>query len=108
MREGRGQEARETLQWLRGTDYNLNPEMKELEALVTEEKNNSKEGVRELATDRGFILPLFISCTCFLFQALCGCDTICFYIGYMFKDKEIRMEYAAIIYQVNNLSVEIH
>merc|ERR1719397_395887 len=100
MREGRETEARQTLQWLRGNDYNMEPEVKELEALLAEGKNNSEKSVRELVTDRAFIFPLFISCSCFLFQALCGCDTISYYTGYIFKDKEIRMEYAAIIFQM--------
>ena len=93
-----------TLQWLRGSDYNLEPEVKELEALVAEEKNKSAGSVRELVTDRAFLLPLFITCTCFFFQALCGCDTISYYTGYIFKDREIRMEYAAIIYQVYDIT----
>ena len=102
MREGREKEARQTLEWLRGTNYNLDPELKELEMLVQEEKNKSVKSSWELITDRSFLLPLFVSCSCFFFQALCGCDTISYYTGYIFKDKDIKMEYAAIIFQVTN------
>ena len=103
MREGREKEARQTLLWLRGSEYNLEPEVKELEMLVAEEKNQRVKTTVELITERTFILPLFVSCSCFFFQALCGCDTISYYTGYIFKDKDIKMEYAAIIFQVSRL-----
>ena len=103
MREGREKEARETLAWLRGAEYNLQPELKELEAVVAVvavEENERVKSVRDLLTDRSFLAPLFVSCSCFLFQAMCGCDTISYYTGYIFKEKQIRMEHAAIIFQV--------
>ena len=107
MREGREKEARQTLARLRGPHYNLEPELKELEAVVSvaavREENEKVKSVRDLVTDRSFLAPLFVSCTCFLFQAMCGCDTISYYTGYIFKQKQIRMEHAAIIFQVIKL-----
>ena len=104
MREGREKEARQTLAWLRGADYNLEPELKELEAVVAvaavREQSEEVKSVRDLVTDRSFLAPLAISCSCFLFQAMCGCDTISYYTGVIFKHKQIRMEHAAIIFQV--------
>ena len=108
VKEGREKEARQSLAWLRGAEYNLQPEMKELEAVVAGAGAQNQEGlksVRGLLTDRSFLAPLFVSCSCFLFQAMCGCDTISYYTGYIFKQKQIRMEYAAIIFQVQNTTV---
>ena len=70
--------------------------------LVVQERNKRVRTTAELITDRTFLLPLFVSCSCFFFQALCGCDTISYYTGFIFRDKDIRMEYAAIIFQVIN------
>ena len=109
MREGREKEARQTLAWLRGSEYNLEPELKELEAVVTVaavmEEDERVKSVRDLVTDRSFLAPLTISCSCFLFQAMCGCDTISYYTGYIFKEKQIRMEHAAIIFQVRKVKI---
>ena len=109
MREGREKEARQTLAWLRGPEYNLEPEMKELEAVVVvaavREQKEGVKTVRDLVRDRSFLAPLIISCSCFLFQAMCGCDTISYYTGYIFKQKQIRVEHAAIMFQVQDIKI---
>merc|ERR1712183_1150939 len=64
------------------------------------EEDERVKSVRDLVTDRSFLAPLTISCSCFLFQAMCGCDTISYYTGYIFKEKQMRMEHAAIIFQM--------
>ena len=98
LRRGEQDRARDTLQWLRGEEYDVEMEMKELETIVEQEKRNEREssGVSSV-TDRTFLLPLLISCLCFTFNALCGVDLVGYYVGFIFPD--ITLELAAIVYQ---------
>ena len=116
MRRGRDQEARTTLQWLRGEAYNTEPEVKELEAVVSGEKMTSDKTVMELLRERSFIIPQLLTCVVFMFQvmsqhydmtwsysllqATCGCDVIAYYNGVIFSDAGVHPQLAAIIYQV--------
>ena len=71
MRHGRERQARDVLQWLRGPDYCVEAEMKELEAVVAEELAARQQGSTSCAaplTDRSFLTPLAIVCCLFAFQ----------------------------------------
>ena len=58
--------ARATLQWLRGEEYDVEMEMKELETIVEQERREEVErSVVSSVLDRTFLLPLLISCLCF-------------------------------------------
>ena len=115
MRRGREEEARATLQWLRGEAYNTEPEVKELEAVRSGEQMKSDKTVMELLKERSFIIPQLLTCVVFIFQvkcinfltccysllqATCGCDVIAYYNGVIFSDAGVQPQYAAIIYQV--------
>ena len=90
--------ARATLQWLRGEEYDVEMEMKELETIVEQERSEEVErSVVSSLLDRTFLLPLMISCLCFTFNALCGVDLVGYYVGFIFP--ELELEVAAIVYQ---------
>ena len=91
--------ARTTLQWLRGENYDLELEMKELETIVEQERREEGEGRSVVSSllDRTFLLPLLISCLAFTFNALCGVDLLGYYVGFIFP--QLRLEVAAIIFQ---------
>ena len=71
MRRGREEEARATLQWLRGEAYNTEPEVKELEAVRSGEQTKSDKTVIELLKERSFIIPQLLTCVVFMFQVKC-------------------------------------
>ena len=119
MRRGREEEARATLQWLRGEAYNTEPEVKELEAVRSGEQTKSDKTVIELLKERSFIIPQLLTCVVFMFQvkclnflncfysllqATCGCDVIAYYNGVIFSDAGVQPQHAAIIYQVSRSS----
>ena len=68
MRRDREAEARATLQWLRGEAYNIEPEVKELEAVMSGEQLTSDKTVMELLKERSFIIPQLLTCVAFMFQ----------------------------------------
>ena len=99
-KEADRQRARDTLQWLRGENYDLELELKELETIVEQERREESSGGGSLLSsllDRTFLLPLLISCLAFTFNALCGIDLIGYYVGFIFP--QLRLEVAAIIFQ---------
>ena len=81
MRSGREAEARLTLEWLRGKKYDTLPEMEELRA-VTKEKEAAAGGWR---LQRTFLLPLALTSTVFMVQAVCGVELIFYYNGVIFQ-----------------------
>jgi len=117
MRQGREEEARAVLQWLRGPSYHIEPEVNEIRAVAT---NNAEEDMtnantkiefrqrvekawtscKETVTDRTFILPFLIVSALFTFQALSGFDTMSYYAITIFTDWGIPPTWVAIIFQV--------
>ena len=81
MRSGHEAEARLTLEWLRGKKYDTLPEMEELRA-VTKEKEAAAGGWR---LQRTFLLPLALTSTVFMVQAVCGVELIFYYNGVIFQ-----------------------
>ena len=110
MRKEREEEARKTLEWLRGEGYNVEPEMKELEVVVLEEKiGNESSSIFSCFSDRTFLMPLFIICILFTIQGLCGCDIMSYYAITIFNGLGIDESLIAIIFQVKKqLHVMIH
>ena len=102
VREENKEGARASLQWVRGQNYDPELEMKELEAIVEQERREEAETERggllcSSLLDRTFLLPLLISCLAFTFNALCGVDLVGYYVGFIFP--QLSLEVAAIIFQ---------
>ena len=101
MRRGREEEARQTLVWIRGKKYNAQPELEEMRNIIVNEENSSGMSKKEMLRSRTFVVPLILSCTLFMFQAMSGTDILSYYNGVIFKDVGLSEEYVAILYQVS-------
>jgi len=101
MRREREDDARKVLTWLRGDKYNVEPEMKELEVVVMEERLKTEaSSMLSALADRTFVMPFAIVCTIFTFQALSGCDIMSYYAITIFAGQGMSENLVAILYQV--------
>jgi len=77
MKVGRSLEARQSLEWLRGQDYKIEAELKELETLL------SSDGIKVdkigLLRKRSFVLPVLILSCLFFVHASVGADNLSYY-----------------------------
>ena len=71
-------------EWLRGPGYSVEVEVAELLEIVTKEAAKGAAKGAGLATSR-FLRPLGLTCTLFVFHALCGCDLLSYYNGVIFR-----------------------
>lgn len=83
--------AIKSIQWLRGKDYNYNPELEELKA--TEEQIKQQSVSMGAALLRPVTLKaLAISLGLMFFQQLCGINAVIFYSTDIFKDAETGID----------------
>ena len=101
MRRGREEEAQQTLTWLRGKKYDSQPELEELRSIIVKEENSSGVSLKDILRTQTFVVPLILSCTLCMFQAMSGTYILSYYNGVIFKDVGLSEEYVAILYQVN-------
>ena len=107
MRRGREEEARQTLAWLRGGKYDIEPEVEEIREVTAKEENKTTQSVTEVFKQRTFLHPLALTCTLAMVQMLSGTDQLKTYIMVIFKDTGVMSEHLAILYQVRLISSEI-
>ncbi|XP_059083417.1 uncharacterized protein LOC131880741 [Tigriopus californicus] len=80
VKRGRVEEAETTLGLLRGDNYPILAEMKDLLFVASQQTGSVSCGQKiQYLTSRQVIRPLSIMCTLFTFQALCGADLITYY-----------------------------
>ena len=104
MRRGREEEARQTLAWLRGNKYDIEPEVEEIREVVAKEnKIKTTQSVIDVVKSRTFLQPLALTCTLSMVQLLSGSDQLETYILVIFKDTGVTSEHLAILYQVSNI-----
>ena len=60
--------CRQTLVWLRGDKYDIEPEIVEMKAIIAKEDGAGAWALVQTATSRTFLLPLAIVCTLFIIQ----------------------------------------
>ena len=102
MRRGREEEARQTLAWLRGNKYDIEPEVEEIREVVAKEnKIKTTQSVIDVVKSRTFLQPLALTCTLAMVQLLSGSDQLETYILVIFRDTGVRSQHLAILYQVN-------
>ena len=113
--------CRQTLVWLRGEKYDIEPEIVEMKSIIDKEEGAGSTGARALvqtATSRTFLLPLAIVCTLFIIQVtvqystvqyrvwrggvqvLSGSDLLDTYIVVIFQDVGVSPQHLALLYQV--------
>ena len=100
IKVGRSDEARISLKWIRGENYRFEPELKELEDLL------STDGVKvdklAMLTKRTFVLPTLILCCLFFIHASVGADTLSYYALtiFMFPGVSLSPSLIAVFFQV--------
>lgn len=80
VKKSKTADAVKNLSAIRGPNYNVQPEIDELEMIVLEQED--KLTLREklnYMTSRAVQMPLGITLILFAFQATCGADTVCYY-----------------------------
>jgi len=82
VRRGRADEARKNISWLRGSEYQVEPEIKEIESLITSVINNNNTVT---FTDRKFMFPLILVSFMFSVHGSVGMDDLSTYGPTIFK-----------------------
>ena len=100
MRRGREEEARQTLAWLRGKKYDIEPEVEEIREVIEEEEKKSLQSVREVIKARSLLQPLALTCTLAVVQVMSGSEMIEGYLLVIFKDSGVAPKLLAVLYQV--------
>ena len=100
MKMGRKDEARKSMKWLRGPEYNIEPEINELEDLLSK-NDGCLHNVASLYK-RSFLLPTFILCGLFFIYASSGADTFSYYALTLFKYPGVALSPSviAVLFQV--------
>ena len=104
-KKGMEKEAEEVLKFIRGSDYPVQVEAKELAACVQSNEVGDKKWTKELkyySTTKAFLTPLGILLFLSLIQGSCGVDTISYYSLKIFRMAKVSVdEYVmAILLQV--------
>ena len=101
VRKDRKEEAINTLRLLRGENYVVDEEIKEMQNIVEEEnKTIESKSKWSLIKSRTFLLPSVLSSISYAFSVLSGIELFCYYVGFIFQNINIRHEFSAIITQV--------
>ena len=100
MRRGREEEARQTLAWLRGKKYDIEPEVEEIREVIEEEEKKSLQSVREVIKARSLLQPLALTCSLAVVQVMSGSEMIEGYLLVIFKDSGVTPKLLAVLYQV--------
>ena len=102
MKTGRAAEAEQSLRWLRGPSYQIEPELKELEDLLLNDGVKIKQ--TDLLMKRNFILPVLLQAGLFWIYAAVGVDTLTYYalMVFIFPGVSVSPSVIAILFQVNS------
>ena len=105
--QDKGLEARFSLQWLRGPDYDITIELSSMETMAIMSRKN-KLNINELFST-AYLKPFIVSSGLMLFQQLSGINAVMFYSVSIFKDagSSIDSNIATIILGVVNICATI-
>nr|CAD7616271.1 unnamed protein product [Timema genevievae] len=90
LRNDQGENARQSLRWLRGPAVDLEPELQELQLAVDEERKN-QASLRDAFKTLGARKGLLVSAGLLIFQQLSGVNSATFYTTVIFKDAGSKM-----------------
>ena len=76
--------ARNSLQWLRGKAYNIEPEMEEMKKTHKEQMEIGTVSIGEFLSKREYILPCLIMLALMFFQQYSGINAVLFYLTDIF------------------------
>jgi len=97
FKEGKTEESKKILQWLRGSGYNVEPEVKEFEFVLS--VSESIQTAKPSVMSGEFLKPAAIISCLFLFQATSGADALCYYMFIIFANHPLNTSIIAIIFQ---------
>lgn len=93
--KGRDEEARKALQWLRGANADVDPEIKGIIKTHTDaERQSSSNGIMQLLR-RSNLKPLAISLGLMFFQQFSGINAVIFYAQVIFNGGKTEAEILA-------------
>ena len=103
MSQNRHQEAEETLQKLRGPNYNISLELKEAKSLfhAINGKLSFKQQLGQLGS-RTVLLPIIVMWIMFMLQPISGCDMVIFYSLDIFQRANVQMNNYALSIMVQS------
>jgi facilitated trehalose transporter len=78
------EEARKALQWLRGSSYNPDAELKEMQWSNEEEQKVGRISLSELFSNRLYWQPFLIAMFGMFGQQFCGINAVIFYLETIF------------------------
>ena len=108
MKVGRTADARRSMEWLRGPDYKIEPEWKELEDLLS--SDGTKVDYISLLTKKSFVLPVLILSGLFWIHVSVGADTLADYALTLFTFPGVGLppSIIAVLFQVSRvLSISV-
>ena len=82
---GKDAEARKALQWLRGNDYNIDGDFKELEDTFKQQEAIGTVSVKEFFTKGVYLKPAMIMLALMFFQQYSGINAVVFYLTDIFQ-----------------------
>ena len=105
--QDKGLDARFSLQWLRGPDYDITMELSSMETMAILARKN-KISFKELFS-ASYVKPFIVSSGLMLFQQLSGINAVMFYSVSIFKDSgsSIDSNLATIILGIVNICATI-
>ena len=105
--QDKGLEARFSLQWLRGPNYDITAELSSMETMTILARKN-RLNLRELFS-MSYLKPFIVSTGLMLFQQLSGINAVMFYSVSIFKDagSSVHSNIATIILGVVNICATI-
>jgi len=90
IRQGREEDTRKSLQYLRGKDYaGLDLEMIEIKNCVKQKESVKKTSALDAFKTRTFLMPLLVFSTLFFLLGMSGNDTFIFYGPTIFADIDV-------------------
>ena len=87
-KKNRIEDARKSLEWLRGSNYDCQEELEEMETILSN-KQDWKESLKE-ASQRKFLLPILMMVVIMTIQPFCGITMLAMYSLDLFKRTQVE------------------
>jgi len=89
--KGKVDEAKKALLFLRGPDFDVNAEMKEMEKSLEDSKAVGSISIITLLTNRVYLMPFLISMVAQFLQQFCGINAVFSYAVTIFEDAKVDL-----------------
>jgi MFS family permease len=84
--KGKIEQAEASLKWLRGQDYDVSQELRDLQEEAENQRQIGSITFTELFTKRVYVMPMLISAALMFFQQFSGINVVIFYTQKIFND----------------------